>query len=136
MSLEKTGLKFVDLIESDDFEALTDAKKLLEDKLATLRDEHIARLRQQITKQASLLGVTPEQLFGTVSIETPTIAKGVPRYKDPNSAATWSGKGKPPAWIKAYLEAGGTKEDLQIRDEKEDLQIRDEKETQTTEEIS
>lgn len=25
---------------------------------------------------------------------------GIPKYRDPKSGATWTGKGKPPAWIK------------------------------------
>jgi len=113
---------FSDLIESNDFEAITAAKTLIECRLALLRDEQIARLRQHVLEQTALLGLTPAGLFEdvppVVSTEAPNAASrranGAPKYRDPNSPATWTGKGKPPLWMKAHLEAGGSKEDLLI----------------------
>ena len=115
---------FSDLIESNDFEALTTAKTLIERRLTALRDEQIARLRQHVLEQTALLGLTPAGLFeavptNKVSTEAPNAAasrraKGTPKYQDPNSAATWTGKGKPPLWMKAHLDAGGDKDDLLI----------------------
>ena len=119
----RPDLTFVELISSNDFEALTTAKALIERCLATLRDEQIARLRQHVLEQTALLGLTPAGLFeavptNKVSTEAPNAASrranGAPKYRDPNSAATWTGKGKPPTWMKAHLEAGGVKEDLLI----------------------
>ncbi len=118
----RPDLTFVELISSNDFEALTTAKALIERCLATLRDEQIARLRQHVLEQTALLGLTPADLFdaapATAVTEVPQSAKrnanGAPKYKDPNSAATWTGKGKPPLWMKAHLEAGGVKADLLI----------------------
>ena len=127
MSLEPVrfppDLTFVELISSNDFASLTTAKALIERCLATLRDEQIARLRQHVLEQTALLGLTPAGLFeavptNKVSTEAPNAASrranGAPKYKDPNSAATWTGKGKPPLWMKAHLEAGGVKDDLLI----------------------
>lgn len=31
-----------------------------------------------------------------------------------STRANWTGKGKPPLWVKAHLEAGGVKDDLLI----------------------
>jgi DNA-binding protein H-NS len=39
---------------------------------------------------------------------------GLTTYKDPASAATWTGKGKAPGWMAAHLAAGGKKEDLKV----------------------
>ncbi len=113
---------FSDLIDSKDFEALTTAKTLIERRMAALRDEQIVHLRQHVLEQTALLGLTPADLFdaapATAVTEAPKSAKrdasGAPKYKDPNSAATWTGKGKPPIWMKAHLEAGGVKDDLLI----------------------
>lgn len=113
---------FVDLIESNDFAALTAAKTFIERRMAALRDEQIVYLRQYVLEQTALLGLTPADLFDaaptTAVTEVPKSAKrdasGAPKYKDPNSAATWTGKGKPPLWMKAHLEAGGVKDDLLI----------------------
>ena len=127
MSLEPVrfppDLTLVELISSNDLASLTTAKALIERCLATLRDEQIVYLRQYVLEQTALLGLTPADLFdaapATAVTEVPKSAKrdasGAPKYKDPNSAATWTGKGKPPLWMKAYLDAGGSKEDLRIK---------------------
>ena len=39
-----------------------------------------------------------------------------PRYRDPESGDTWSGRGHPPAWIKNHLDAGKSKDDFLIRE--------------------
>lgn len=116
-------LTLVELVSSNNFEALTSAKALIERCLATLRDEQIARLRQHVLEQTALLGLTPAGLFeakctpvtAEVSKSASLRANGVPQYRDPNSTATWTGKGKPPLWMKAHLDAGGSKEDLRIK---------------------
>lgn len=117
------NIAFVDLISVNDFKVLTSAKELIERQLVALRDEQITQLRQHVLEQTALLGLTPAGLFeavptNKVSTEAPNAASrranGAPKYRDPKSAATWTGKGKPPLWMKAHLEAGGAKDDLLI----------------------
>lgn len=46
--------------------------------------------------------------------------KPLAKYRNPaNSVETWSGRGRQPPWVKAHLEAGGSKDDLLITDEAE-----------------
>jgi DNA-binding protein H-NS len=47
-------------------------------------------------------GLTTEDYVNFMGDYKPkrTIAKAVPKYKDPASGITWSGRGKAPAWIK------------------------------------
>ena len=40
----------------------------------------------------------------------------MPKYRDPQSAKTWSGRGHQPEWMKNYLAAGKNKDDFLIRD--------------------
>jgi DNA-binding protein H-NS len=41
--------------------------------------------------------------------------KGEPRYRDPaNPFNTWSGRGKRPDWLRAYLEQGAQLSDFKI----------------------
>lgn len=41
--------------------------------------------------------------------------KGEPRYRDPaNPFNTWSGRGKRPDWLRAYLEQGAQLSDFEI----------------------
>lgn len=41
--------------------------------------------------------------------------KAEPKYRDPKSGQPWSGRGRPAAWLKAYLDAGRKKEDFLIK---------------------
>jgi DNA-binding protein H-NS len=36
------------------------------------------------------------------------------KYRDPNSGATWSGRGKKPRWVEAHIGSGGTLDSLAI----------------------
>lgn len=38
-----------------------------------------------------------------------------PKYKDPASGKTWTGRGKTPAWLAAQLAAGHSKQDYLIK---------------------
>lgn len=42
-----------------------------------------------------------------------------PKYQDPDSAKTWTGRGKSPAWLATQVAAGRTKEDFLIRESTE-----------------
>ncbi|WP_080357775.1 H-NS histone family protein, partial [Burkholderia cenocepacia] len=71
------------------------AQQAEEARLAEL-DSVIAAMREQIAEY----GITPEQLFGrrraAASGERAPVA---PKYQDPKTGATWSGRGKAPQWI-------------------------------------
>jgi DNA-binding protein H-NS len=41
--------------------------------------------------------------------------KAEPKYRDPKTGETWSGRGRPAAWLKAHLDAGKKKEDFLIK---------------------
>jgi DNA-binding protein H-NS len=56
----------------------------------------IATIREQIAEY----GITPEQLFGRRRAPASgTRAPVAPKYRDPKTGATWSGRGKAPHWI-------------------------------------
>ncbi|WP_322074896.1 H-NS histone family protein [Burkholderia cepacia] len=66
-----------------------------EARLAEL-DSIITAMREQIAEY----GITAEQLFGRRRAATSAARPPVtPKYQDPKTGATWSGRGKPPQWI-------------------------------------
>ncbi|WP_423383619.1 H-NS histone family protein [Burkholderia sp. LMG 32019] len=71
------------------------AQQAEEARLAEL-DSIISAMREQIAEY----GITAEQLFGrrraTASAARTPLA---PKYQDPKTGATWSGRGKAPQWI-------------------------------------
>ena len=40
--------------------------------------------------------------------------KVAPKYRNPADGATWSGRGRQPAWVQAHITAGGTLEGIAI----------------------
>ncbi len=66
-----------------------------EARLAEL-DTIITTMREQIAEY----DITAEQLFGRRRAVAPsTRAPIAPKYRDPKTGATWSGRGKAPQWI-------------------------------------
>ena len=41
-----------------------------------------------------------------------------PKYRDPSSGSTWTGRGKVPRWMKRLMEQGAQKDDFRIADER------------------
>ncbi|HGL5380512.1 H-NS histone family protein [Burkholderia orbicola] len=87
----------------------------LEQKLKELRkaaDEQLAREKADIIGQINELiakyGISPQELAFPKTIKgnkAPSSkpqkgTPGKPKYRDPKTGATWTGKGKPPAWIR------------------------------------
>lgn len=76
-------------------------QKIIEDR---------AKFRAEMQARAEELGLTPSDLFPS---EPKT--KAAPKYKDPDTGKTWSGKGKKPNWVVDALNAGKSLDDLLIQ---------------------
>ncbi|MBR8346110.1 H-NS family nucleoid-associated regulatory protein [Burkholderia ambifaria] len=72
------------------------AQKAEAARLAEL-ESLIATMREQIAEY----GITADQLFGRrrAASSGATRTPVAPKYRDPKTGATWSGRGKPPHWI-------------------------------------
>jgi len=102
----------IDLTNMD----LKDLKKL-QKNVAKEIDSFKDRKRQEALAAAQeavgALGFKLEDLMRS-SKKMPK-EKSLPKYAHPeNSAQTWTGKGRRPAWVVAHVEAGGSLEDLAI----------------------
>jgi len=82
----------------------------LEEEAAGLREAEMTKVVAQIKESIATFGLTVETLFGrgtkafksaviTLGGKAPRMGAGVPKYRDPKSGKTWTGMGKPPAWI-------------------------------------
>ncbi|MDF0506486.1 H-NS histone family protein [Burkholderia cenocepacia] len=71
------------------------AQQAEEARLAEL-DAIITSIREQVAEY----DITPEQIFGRRrAVAASPRAPIAPKYRDPKSGATWSGRGKAPQWI-------------------------------------
>ncbi|AYQ30284.1 MULTISPECIES: H-NS family nucleoid-associated regulatory protein [unclassified Polaromonas] len=73
----------------------------LEKKIADMQRKKKADVIIQVKALISQNGLTQGDLFGSISkARKSTAGNTVPaKYKDPESDAMWSGRGKAPAWI-------------------------------------
>jgi DNA-binding protein H-NS len=78
-------------------------KRILATKLARIEKYEIAMSKPGATR-------------GKPSDPSATSRKVPPKYRDPSSGATWSGRGLRPRWLSAAMEAGAQPEDFRIVD--------------------
>ncbi|RQR24016.1 H-NS histone family protein [Burkholderia sp. Bp9143] len=58
---------------------------------------------QEVRARVAEYELTPRQIFGRQGSAGKAMRRTVtvaPKYRDPNTGATWSGRGREPAWIK------------------------------------
>ena len=80
----------------------------LEKQAESLRQAEVAGVVARIKEAIAAYGLTPADLGLTGSRKALSGAKratttkttvGAPKYRDPKSGKTWTGRGKPPLWI-------------------------------------
>lgn len=89
-------------------------QKMIEDvqqQIAVKRVEEIKVLADAYAKKTIAAGFTIREAIDALKPYLPKKAAGVVKYRDPaNMDNTWSGKGRVPRWLQAYLDAGQQKE--------------------------
>ncbi len=77
----------------------------------TDKAEAVARVRQLMAEH----GLAAADLVAKPSAKTGVTGKKVaPKYRDPVSGATWTGRGLRPKWLQAALDAGKSVADFAI----------------------
>ncbi|QPS09602.1 H-NS histone family protein [Delftia acidovorans] len=81
-----------------DYQTLLAQKAQLEAQIATAQAEAKAKA---VTEARALIqehGLTAADVF-TAQGKKPKGSVGAPKYRDPATGVTWTGRGKPPNWI-------------------------------------
>ena len=81
-----------------------------------------AKLKKELAALAAKKGYSIEELMGgSPKVKTPAKPKAkaprrkvAPKYRDPKSGQTWTGRGRKPKWVADIIEAGGKIEDYTI----------------------
>lgn len=94
-------------------EELVSLKKEADKALASLVTRKKAEALAAVEAVAKEHGFTLKELMGGKSSGGKTA--GAARYANPEDASqTWTGKGRQPEWFKSAIEAGKSREDLEI----------------------
>ncbi len=88
------------------YQTLLAQRAELEAQIAAVREEEVANALEQIRQLVDEYDLHEEVQFTRARRGAPRgsgagVARGpvAAKYRDPDSGATWSGRGKPPAWI-------------------------------------
>ncbi|UEP39745.1 H-NS histone family protein (plasmid) [Burkholderia ambifaria] len=69
----------------------------LETEIQTAKAEERSTKLKEIKRLVDEFAFSTREIFGTSKVRTRQPVQ--PRYRDPGTGATWSGRGRPPAWI-------------------------------------
>ena len=78
-----------------------------------IRKDNMNAVIEQIQALMNEHGVSLDDL-NKASIKESKTGVSTAKYRDPDSGATWGGRGKQPAWFKNRIDAGEGKESLLI----------------------
>ncbi len=79
-----------------EYKTLLARKAELDAQIARAQAEAKADAINKVRELIREHDLTPEDLQGPAKIRG---AQGQPKYRDPATGATWTGRGKPPNWI-------------------------------------
>jgi len=101
----------------DDLEQLYKQISELQSKAKDLAEKKKEPIIEEIKSKIKLYGITAKQLgFGTSTTSAETKPQKAPvAVKYRHSENTWTGRGKRPLWIAAYLANGGKIEELLVK---------------------
>jgi DNA-binding protein H-NS len=77
-------------------------RETLEQAIAQARQNEISAAVAKVRELVSEFGLTAQDVFpgrGAKSGSTKTVSKVAPKYRDPATGQTWTGRGKAPKWI-------------------------------------
>lgn len=81
-----------------------------------LKTQHflsISKAREQILHIARSAGMSEKELLALKAPKTPKGGTVAAKYRNPDDPAQqWTGRGRQPAWVKAWIESGKSLEDI------------------------
>ncbi|WP_206957973.1 H-NS histone family protein [Trinickia acidisoli] len=83
------------------YRQLTEQLAKVQREMAVAREQELHSAISQIKEQIAEYGITAEELgFANKRAASRKAAGGLPpKYRDPKTGATWSGRGRAPAWL-------------------------------------
>lgn len=85
------------------------------DELKTRHFLSISKAREQILHIARSAGISVEDLLSTKAAKTPKQTTVAAKYRNPDDPAQqWSGRGRQPTWVKAWIASGKSVEEAKV----------------------
>jgi DNA-binding protein H-NS len=90
---------------NNSYKELLIQREALEQAIATAREQELAEATGKARELVAEFGLTVQDIFPSgrsaskSSIKSAAGAKVAPKYRDPATGQTWTGRGKAPKWI-------------------------------------
>lgn len=81
------------------YQQLTEQIKALQQQAEEARKRELRAAVEQVQEVVRQYGLTPEDVFSPSRGKSSSGSKVAPKYRDPATGATWTGRGKAPKWI-------------------------------------
>lgn len=82
------------------YRQLTEQLAKVQAQMEAARDKELAAMIEQIKERIAEYGITAEELgFKSKRAASRKTGGLPPKYRDPKTGATWSGRGRAPAWL-------------------------------------
>jgi DNA-binding protein H-NS len=104
--IETVALQSMTALKSMSIEKLVKLKSDVEETLAQKVTEERRSLQQELTKLGGYTGVKKARGGAQGAV--------APKYRDPETGATWAGRGLKPRWLTAALKSGKSVESFAI----------------------
>lgn len=82
------------------FEKLLADREALDRQIAELRNSQRSAVIAEVREKITAYQLSPEDLFTTPRARRSQGSTVAPKYRNPATGETWTGRGKPPAWIR------------------------------------
>ncbi|RDV00522.1 H-NS family nucleoid-associated regulatory protein [Trinickia dinghuensis] len=82
------------------YKQLTEQMAKVQAQMAVAREKELTATIEQIKEQIAEYGITAEELGFSSKRSASRKTGGLPpKYRDPKTGATWSGRGRAPGWL-------------------------------------
>ena len=98
------------------YKELLKEREALELKISTARRDEMASAIAQVRAIMDEYGLTQQEIFPTSNRARSATSgtKVAPKYRDPASGQTWTGRGKQPKWLVKRLDEGRKIEEFEL----------------------
>lgn len=83
---------------SNSYKELLAQREALEAQIEAARKQEVSDVVAKIRSLVADYGLTADDIF--TAKRTYKTSAGEPKFRDPSTGKTWTGRGKPPDWIK------------------------------------
>lgn len=83
----------------EELQELLEQKRLLDEKIENARKAARGQAIEQALNLITTFQLTPEDLFSSTK-KGKAKSKAPPKYRDPETGKTWTGRGVAPSWLK------------------------------------